>query len=73
MVENETNLKIKFLRLDNGGEFNSNEFKDFYEELGIKTQFSIARTPQQNGVVERKNIIVQEMVRTMLNDVGVWL
>jgi transposase InsO family protein len=35
---------------------------------GIKREFSIARTPQQNGVVERKNKTVQEMARTMLMD-----
>jgi transposase InsO family protein len=68
LVENETNLKIKCLRLDNGGDFTSNEFRDFCEEHGIKKQFLIARTPQQIGVVERKNKIVQGMTRTMLND-----
>jgi hypothetical protein len=68
LVENETDLKIKCLRSDNGGEFTSNEFRDFCEEHGIKRQFSTARTPQQNGVVERKNKTVQEMARTMLND-----
>jgi hypothetical protein len=41
---------------------------NFCSEHGIKRQFSVARTPQQNGVVERKNIIVQEMARTMLMD-----
>jgi transposase InsO family protein len=61
-------LKIKCSRSDNGGEFTSNEFRDFYEEHGIKIQFSTGRTPQQNGVVERKNITIQEMDRTMLND-----
>jgi transposase InsO family protein len=54
LVENETDLKIKCLRSDNGGEFTSNEFRDFCEEQGIKRQFSTTRTPQQNGVVERK-------------------
>jgi transposase InsO family protein len=39
---------------------------DFCEERGIKMQFSTTRTPQQNGVVERKKKIVTEMVRTML-------
>jgi transposase InsO family protein len=68
LVENETDLKIKCLRSHNGGEFTSNEFKEFYEEHGIKIQFSIAITPQQNGVAERKNRTVQEMARTMLND-----
>jgi transposase InsO family protein len=42
--------------------------KYFCEERGIKRQFSTARKPQQNGVVERKNKSVQEMSRTMLND-----
>jgi transposase InsO family protein len=62
------NKKIKCLRSDNGGEFTSKEFIDFCSEHGIKRQFSVARTPQQNGVVERKNKTVQEMARTMLKD-----
>jgi transposase InsO family protein len=41
---------------------------DYYRNHGIKRQFSIARTPQQNGVVERKNMTVQEMARTMIMD-----
>jgi transposase InsO family protein len=48
LVENKTVLKIKFLRLDNGGEFTSNVFRDFCEEHGIKRQFSTARTPCRN-------------------------
>jgi hypothetical protein len=55
MVETKTDLKIKCLRSNNGGEFTSKEFMDFCSEHGIKRQFSAARTPQQNGVVERKN------------------
>lgn len=55
LVENEKGLKIKCLRSDNGGEFTSNGFVSFCEKFGIKRQFSAARTPQQNGVVERKN------------------
>ena len=42
---NETNLKIKCLRSDKGGEFASNEFNEFCETLGIKRQFSSPRTP----------------------------
>jgi len=68
LVENETDMKIKNLRSDNGGEFTSNEFMDYCEKHGIKRQFSTAQTPQQNGVVERKNKIVQEMARTMLKE-----
>jgi hypothetical protein len=68
MVENEMDSRIKCLRSDNGGEFTSKEFMDYCSSHGIKRQFSIARTPQQNGVVERKNMTVQEMARTMLMD-----
>jgi transposase InsO family protein len=68
MVENEMDSKIKCLRYDNGGEFTSKEFMDFCSKHGIKRKFFVARTPQQNGVVERKNMTVQEMARTMLMD-----
>jgi hypothetical protein len=68
MVENEMDSEIKCLRFDNGGEFTSNEFMDYCNKHGIKRQFSVARTPQQNGVVERMNRIVQEIDRIMLMD-----
>jgi transposase InsO family protein len=68
MVENEMDSKIKCLRSDNGGEFTSKEFMDLCSKHGIKRQFFIARTPQHNGVVERKNMTIQEMARTMLMD-----
>jgi transposase InsO family protein len=68
MVENEMDSRIKCLRSDNGGEFTSKEFMDYCNNHGIKIQFSIARTPQQNGVVERKSMKVQKMARTMITD-----
>jgi hypothetical protein len=68
MVENEMDSRIKCLRSDNGGEFTSKEFMDYCSSHGIKRKFFVARTPQHNGVVERKNRIVQEMARTMLMD-----
>jgi transposase InsO family protein len=61
MVENEMDSRIKCLRSDNGGEFNSKEFMDYYNSHGIKKKFFIARTPQHNGVVERKNMTIHEM------------
>jgi hypothetical protein len=68
MFENEMDSKIKCLRPDNGGDFTSKEFMDYCNNHGIKRQFFVARTPQHNGFVERKNITLQEMARTMLMD-----
>eukprot|EP00253_Pinus_taeda_P027603 PITA_27603 len=68
LVENESDCKIKCLRSDRGGEFTSDEFFNFCEKHGIKRQFSTARTPQRNGVVERMNITIQQMARAMLDE-----
>jgi transposase InsO family protein len=68
MVENEMDSKIKCLIFDNGGQFISKEFMDYCSNHGIKRKFFVARTPQHNGVVERKNRTVHEMARTMLMD-----
>jgi len=67
-VENKLDLKIKCFRSDRGGEFNSNEFFYFCEEQGIRREFSTARTPQKNGVVERMNITVQQMAHATLDE-----
>lgn len=55
MGENEVDSKIKFLRSNRGGQFTSNEYEKFCENHGIMRHLSTPRTPQQNGVVERKN------------------
>ena len=68
MVENEMDSRIKCLRSDNGGEFTSKEFMDYCSNHKIKRQFSITRTPQQIGVVERKNRSIIEATRAMLHD-----
>lgn len=68
LVENETDLKIKCLRSDNGREFTLKLFQQYYDENGIKRQFPTARTLQQNGDAERKTRTVEEMGRTMLKD-----
>ena len=60
--------RIKCLRFDREGEFISKEFNEYCEKHGIRRQFSAARTPQQNGVMERKNRTMQEIVRTMLTE-----
>nr|GEX65038.1 hypothetical protein [Tanacetum cinerariifolium] len=51
---------------DNGTEFKNKTLDKFFDEVGITQQFSAARTPQQNGVVERRNRTLVEVVRTML-------
>jgi 5'-3' exoribonuclease 2 len=51
LVENETYLKNKCLRSDNGGEFTYNKFEELCETHGIRRKYPAARTPQQNGVV----------------------
>jgi hypothetical protein len=68
MVENDMDSRIKFLRYDNGGEFTSKEFMDYFSSHRIKRKLFVARTSQQNGVVERKNMTVQEMAQIMLMD-----
>lgn len=70
LVENESGHKIKCLRSDRGGEFTSNEFFDFYEEHGIRREFSTARIPKKNGVVERMNRTIQKMARDMIDESG---
>nr|GEX17639.1 hypothetical protein [Tanacetum cinerariifolium] len=58
--------KVCKIRTDNGTEFKNVTLKAHYEKLGIMQQFSTARTPQQNGVVERCNHTLVEAARTML-------
>ncbi|KAL9429389.1 hypothetical protein AB3S75_031241 [Citrus x aurantiifolia] len=65
-VEKEVGGYIKCLRTDRGGEFTSFEFNEFCSQHGIKRQLTAAYTPQQNGVAERKNRTVMNMVRCML-------
>ncbi|GKA82532.1 putative ribonuclease H-like domain-containing protein, partial [Tanacetum coccineum] len=67
-IENQINHKVKIIRCDNGTEFKNNDMNQFYGMKGIKREFSVARTPQQNGVVERKNKTLIEAARTMLAD-----
>jgi hypothetical protein len=67
-AQNEFGLRIKKIRSDNGMEFKNSQIEGFLEEEGIKHEFSSPYTPQQNGVVERKNRTLLNMVRTMLDE-----
>ncbi|GJU38571.1 ribonuclease H-like domain-containing protein [Tanacetum coccineum] len=60
--------KVKIIICDNGTKFKNRVMSDFCEKKGIKREFSVARTPQQNGVAERRNRTLIEAARTMLAD-----
>jgi hypothetical protein len=67
-AQNEFELKVKKIRSDNGSEFKNLQVEEFLEEEGIKHEFFAPYTPQQNGVVERKNRTLIDMARMMLRE-----
>ncbi|GKD77325.1 putative ribonuclease H-like domain-containing protein [Tanacetum coccineum] len=67
-IENLVDHKVKVIKCDNGIEFKNREMNQFCKKKGILRQYSVARTPQQNGVAERRNRTLIEAVRTMLAD-----
>jgi hypothetical protein len=75
-VENQHNIKIKLVRSERGGEYYGRHtlfgqvtgpFARFLLENGIVTQYSMSGDPQQNGVAERRNRTLMDMVRSMLS------
>ena len=66
LVETQIGRKIKCVQSDNGTEFCNNSFNEFLHNCGIKRRLTVAHTPQQNGVAERKNRTLVEMARCML-------
>ena len=70
LVEKETRKEIKTLRTDRGREFLSTNFIRFCERNGIRRQLTQARTPQQNGVAERRNRTLIEKSRSMVAACG---
>nr|GEW14743.1 hypothetical protein [Tanacetum cinerariifolium] len=66
--ENLVDHMVKVIRCDNETEFKNRELNQFCEMKGILRQYSVARTPQQNRVVERRNMTLIEATRTMLID-----
>nr|GFA61085.1 putative ribonuclease H-like domain-containing protein [Tanacetum cinerariifolium] len=65
-LENLFSLKVKIIICDNGTEFKNANLNQFYWLNGIKREFSVPRTPQQNGIAERKNRTLIEAARIML-------
>ena len=68
LVENMCGNKIKILRNENGKEYVNNILHHIFEEGGIQMQHSVPYTPQQNGVVERKNKALKEMATCMMEE-----
>jgi len=68
LVEKESGKKIRALRSDNGGEYVSQEFKDFCVAKGIKRELRTPHNPQQNWVAKRKNITIVGASQVMLHD-----
>jgi transposase InsO family protein len=71
IIEKQTKKKVKLLRTDNGMEFLSNEFNDYYSYEGIFRHHTIPYTPQQNGVTERMNMSIISKARCMLYNKGI--
>jgi hypothetical protein len=68
MAERSVGHKLKTFRTDNGGEYTSGEFKKYLQSEGIKHELTVPKNPEQNGVAERVNRTITEMVRCMLAD-----
>jgi len=66
-LQREKDSAIVRIRSDNGTEFENSKFNEYCSGEGIKHEFSSPITPQQNGVVERKNRTLQELARVMLH------
>nr|GFA88777.1 retrovirus-related Pol polyprotein from transposon TNT 1-94 [Tanacetum cinerariifolium] len=66
MIQVRLKVPVRRIRTDNGTEFGNQTLQDYYEEVGISHETSVARSPQQNGVVERCNRTLIEAARTML-------
>nr|GEW02154.1 ribonuclease H-like domain-containing protein [Tanacetum cinerariifolium] len=67
-IENLVEKKVKIIRCDNGTEFKNRVMNELCEAKGIKREYSVARTPQQNRITERRNRTLIEAARTMLSD-----
>ncbi|WVZ58838.1 hypothetical protein U9M48_009064 [Paspalum notatum var. saurae] len=69
-AQNKFNTSIVKIRSDNGREFDNTNIEEYCDEVGIKHEFSATYTPQQNGVVERKNRTLITLARSMLDEYG---
>ncbi|GJU45138.1 retrovirus-related pol polyprotein from transposon TNT 1-94 [Tanacetum coccineum] len=66
MIQVRLKVPVRRIRTDNGTEFFNQTLREYYEKVGIFHETSVARSPQQNSVVERRNRTLTEVARTML-------
>ncbi|GKB10289.1 retrovirus-related pol polyprotein from transposon TNT 1-94 [Tanacetum coccineum] len=66
MIQVRLKVPVRRIRTDNGTEFVNQTLREYYEKVGISHETSVARSPQQNGFVERRNCTLIEVARTML-------
>ncbi|GJW43216.1 retrovirus-related pol polyprotein from transposon TNT 1-94 [Tanacetum coccineum] len=66
MIQVRLKVPVRRIRTDNGNEFVNQTFREYYEKIGISHETSVARSPQQNGVIERRNRTLIEAAHTML-------
>nr|GEV43837.1 copia protein [Tanacetum cinerariifolium] len=66
MIQVRLKVPVHRIRTDNGTEFVNQTLRDYYEEVGISYETSVTRSPQQNGVVKRRNRTLIEVAHTML-------
>ncbi|GJT33345.1 putative ribonuclease H-like domain-containing protein [Tanacetum coccineum] len=66
MIQVRLKVHVRRIRTNNGTEFVNQTLREYYEKVGISHETSVARSPQQNGVVERQNHTLIEVARTML-------
>ncbi|GKF21890.1 retrovirus-related pol polyprotein from transposon TNT 1-94, partial [Tanacetum coccineum] len=66
MIPVRLKVSVRRIRIDNGTKFVNQTLHEYYEKVGISHETSVARSPQQNGVVERCNRTLIEAARTML-------
>nr|GEY51139.1 hypothetical protein [Tanacetum cinerariifolium] len=71
LVENKTGVKVKTLQTDRRGEFNSKAFTEYCDNTGLKHHFTAPYSPQQNGVMERRNQWIIEMARSIMKSMEV--
>ncbi|GJZ62000.1 retrovirus-related pol polyprotein from transposon TNT 1-94 [Tanacetum coccineum] len=66
MIQVQLKVPVRRIRTDNGTEFVNQTLREYYEKVVISHETSVARSPQQNGIVERRNRTIIEAARTML-------